>query len=139
MISTQAGDWAIDPQSSIVFGPGIYMGLFLRIGCARMTRERARKVAEEFIVNEGRKVELALTLIDDLTIEEDFGWVFFYNTVEFCETGDELAGLAGNAPLIVDRQTGELHVTGTAQPIGDYIELYRRHRTCNPLSLGRKT
>jgi hypothetical protein len=44
-----------------------------------------------------------------LTREEDFGWAFFYNSKQFVETGDIEWALGGNAPLIVDRSTGELH------------------------------
>jgi hypothetical protein len=32
----------------------------------------------------------------------------------------------GNAPLIVDKGDGNLYITGTAQPIGHYLEEYRR-------------
>jgi hypothetical protein len=36
--------------------------------------------------------------------------------------------LGGNAPLIFDRRTGELHVTGTAHPIEHYIDEFRKRR-----------
>ena len=39
--------------------------------------------------------------------------------------------VAGNAPLIVDRENGLAHVTGTAYPTEQYIESYARvGRTC---------
>ena len=63
--------------------------------------------------------------------EYDFGWVFFYNTKEFVDSGDPVLGLVGNAPLIVDRTDGQLYVSGTAHPLEHYIEEYRkgiRHR-----------
>jgi len=66
------------------------------------------------------------SIADDATREENFGWVFFYNTKRFLESGDMQWALGGNAPLIVDRRTGELHVTGTAHPIEHYIEEFRR-------------
>lgn len=44
-----------------------------------------------------------LSLLKDQTIEEPFGWVFFYNSTTFAETGDALHALAGNSPFIVDR------------------------------------
>lgn len=34
-------------------------------------------------------------------LEYDFGWVFFWNTKRFMESGDHRHGLVGNAPLIV--------------------------------------
>ena len=46
--------------------------------------------------------------------ELDFGWVFFY------DAGDEV--IAGNAPIIVDRDAGCIHITGTARPLAEYLE-----------------
>lgn len=56
----------------------------------------------------------------------DFGWVFFWNTKQFADSGDHRHGLVGNAPLIVDRNDGQLYVTGTAHPLDYYIEEYRK-------------
>ena len=67
-----------------------------------------------------------LAVVDEHTREEDFGWVFFYNTKQFLETGDVQWSLGGNAPLIVDRHEGKLHVTGTAYPVEHYIEEFRK-------------
>ncbi|WAC73739.1 YrhB domain-containing protein [Roseateles sp. SL47] len=57
--------------------------------------------------------------------EHDFGWVYFYNSKEFAETGDFLCSLAGNSPLIVDRHEGKLYGTGSAMPIEHYLSEYR--------------
>ncbi len=58
--------------------------------------------------------------------EHDFGWVFFYDSSAHVESGAASEALAGNAPLIVDKIDGKLYVTGTAHPIGHYLEEYRR-------------
>jgi len=65
-------------------------------------------------------------IMDEHTIERDWGWVFFYSTDRYVETGDVRYALFGNAPYIVNRRTGELHVTGTAKPIEHYIRKYER-------------
>jgi hypothetical protein len=70
-----------------------------------------------------------LALQEDSTLETEFGWVFFYNSVEFVRTGDMHFALGGNAPFIIDRSSGELTVTGTALPLDHYIEQYRRNRS----------
>jgi hypothetical protein len=73
--------------------------------------------------NESRSSNrLAVTRAD----EYDFGWVYFYNSAEYTETGDVLSSLAGNAPLIVDRTTCKLYSTGTAHPIEHYVEEFRQ-------------
>ena len=69
---------------------------------------------------------LHLKILDQFTQEHDFGWVFFYSTREFEVDGDSGAGLAGNAPLIVDRHDGLIYITGTAHPVEHYLERFRQ-------------
>ena len=47
------------------------------------------------------------------------GWYFCFEAREFLETGDEAARLAGNAPFIIDKDSGEIHSLGTAKPGND--------------------
>ncbi|AZZ92638.1 hypothetical protein EUZ85_18675 [Hahella sp. KA22] len=58
------------------------------------------------------------------TIERAWGWVFFYQSKAYFETGDFREMLGGNAPIIVNRNTGELYHTGTAHDIDHYIKEY---------------
>lgn len=69
---------------------------------------------------------LALVLRHEATIERPFGWVFFYNSKQFVDSGDVQHALFGNAPLIVSRADGSIHVTGTGEPIEHYIQEYER-------------
>jgi hypothetical protein len=62
---------------------------------------------------------LAINL--DATSEYDFGWVFFYNS-----TSPERYPIAGNAPFIVERTSGAIVETGTANSLEYYIENYRQ-------------
>lgn len=68
------------------------------------------------------------------TIEASFGWVFFYNARAFLETGDRAYALAGNAPLIVDRTTGAVVVTGTGRSAKHYIAWYEAHGSLDGFS-----
>ena len=67
-----------------------------------------------------------LVLLEDATISGDFGWVFFYESKAYVDSGEFSEKLAGNAPVIVSRPDGNLHVTGTAHPIDVYIENFTR-------------
>ncbi len=58
--------------------------------------------------------------------EHDFGWVYFYNSKEYAETGDFNFSLVGNPPVIVDRSDGKLYGTGTANSIAHYLNEFRR-------------
>ena len=68
---------------------------------------------------------LELVIQDDLTIEREFGWVFFYQSKQFVETGDVESSLLGAAPLIVAHD-GTLHETGTAHELEYYLENFRK-------------
>jgi hypothetical protein len=65
-------------------------------------------------------------IVDEHTIEKEWGWGFFYNSDRHLKTLDLRYALAGNAPYIVNRHTGDVRVTGTAHPIELYIAEYER-------------
>jgi hypothetical protein len=85
-----------------------------------MDRAEARIAAAEYVDRLAGQAGDGLVLLEDATLERDFGWVFFYRSAR----EDEL--LAGNAPFILDRRDDRLHVTGTARPIDEYIAEYTR-------------
>jgi Immunity protein 35 len=59
-------------------------------------------------------------------IEFDLGWVFCYNTRKFLSDRSQFSSsLVGNAPFIVSREDGSIHVTGTAHDIDHYVESFR--------------
>lgn len=43
---------------------------------------------------------------------------------EYLETGNLSAQLAGNAPFIIDKDTGEVYELGTAYPLVKYLQDY---------------
>jgi hypothetical protein len=63
-------------------------------------------------------------LMHKQTITKPYGWVFFYQTRKWLETGDFRHAMVGNAPIIVDRIDGNVLVTGTALPVDDYLAKY---------------
>ena len=85
-----------------------------------MDLDAATRTAEQWVARCGADGRLKLTLHRDATVERDFGWVFFWGPE------DESVPVAGNAPIIVDRKNDSVHVTGTAYPLGQYLESYAR-------------
>lgn len=84
----------------------------------------ARKIARDYLDRLEAEIGDELALVDAETIERPFGWVFVYQSTAYLRTGEFSDRLAGNAPLLVDRDTGKLHVTGTAKPVEHYIAEY---------------
>lgn len=74
----------------------------------------------------GQEAGDSLVILHGHTLEKPWGWVFFYTSKQFHETGDSRFALAGNAPYIVERETGRLIQTGTALPLDEYIANYER-------------
>ena len=97
-----------------------------------ITREQARELVAKQVC--GRPDWLPpddeIIIIDEATIEKPWGWVFFFSSKQWMETNDTKYAIAGNAPIIVEKETGRLITTGTARETEYYIENYER--TGNP-------
>jgi hypothetical protein len=48
-------------------------------------------------------------LMRQYTITRPYGWVFFYQSKEYAETGNPDQRLMGNMPFLVDRANGLIH------------------------------
>ncbi len=70
---------------------------------------------------------IKLQILQDQIEEYEFGWVFHYDSAGHIESGDVRDGLVGNAPLIVDRHTGQILETGTARETEYYVNNYLRN------------
>lgn len=90
-----------------------------------ITKLKAISIAEQYLREEEKKTNYNLVLLLNNIIEFDYGWVFFYQSKEFVETGDILEMLGGNAPIIINNLNGGISETGTSKPIEEYIEEYR--------------
>jgi hypothetical protein len=90
-----------------------------------VTREHAREIADNQLRQLYGEGAESLAIDDRATREEDFGWVFFYETQKYLDDGDPDGRLVGNAPIVVDRD-GNVHETGTAEPVDHYLAAIRR-------------
>jgi hypothetical protein len=83
--------------------------------------EGARKLAGLWVdvVSDGEAI-----VLDDMTVDRPYGWVFFYQARRFVETRDPMQQLVGNAPIIINRFSDELRCTGTAHPVAHYLAEY---------------
>ena len=92
-----------------------------------LTKRQARALVEsELLYPDLHDPKMRLQIVDELTIEQSWGWVFFCQSGQYLESGKLSEQLAGNVPFIVNKHTGELVPTGTAWPIQKYIEDYEK-------------
>src|SRR5690242_7987951 len=62
-----------------------------------------------------------VVLYDENTVERDIGWVFYYNSKGFRESGDFRKMLMGNAPIFVSKMTGESFFIQDTVPVDDAL------------------
>lgn len=89
-----------------------------------ITKEEAIKKAEAYIGVIAARNRINLGLLLDETLEFEYGWVFFYQTKEYIETGDVMQMGGGNSPIIINKNDGTITKTGTGEPVRYYIEKY---------------
>jgi hypothetical protein len=94
-----------------------------------MTREEAIATVEAELHRRFGNPDNPLVVDDARTIEKSYGWVLFYVTKRFMQTRRFEDMLAGNGPVVVRRDTGEMSFFGTAKPWQELVaELERAHR-----------
>jgi hypothetical protein len=86
-----------------------------------MRYEGARKIASAWVeaVTDG-----AGAILDEHTMDRPYGWVFFFQSKRSLERRNPLDGYAGNAPIIINRFTHEVRVTGSARAVEHYLAEY---------------
>jgi hypothetical protein len=62
-----------------------------------------------------------MIILDERTVEKDYGWVFYWTSRPWHETRDIQFAIAGNGPIIISREDGSLYECGTYPPIEDRI------------------
>jgi hypothetical protein len=91
-----------------------------------ITEAEARTLVEQYIENLDRP-DLNLVLLENQTLSLlPHGWVFFYTTAMYQRTRNPRFLIGGNAPLLVEKNSGLLHVLGTARPLAAYLEPHQR-------------
>jgi hypothetical protein len=75
--------------------------------------DQAKALAGETVAALAAAVSDEFALVGHETVEAN-GWLFFYNSKEFIETGSFSSSLVGNGPIFVDRN-GVLKIFGSGE------------------------
>jgi len=89
------------------------------LGVRELTADEARLLVVAEISEWGDE----MVILDQHTEEHEFGWEFSAQTLSYAETGNVLDMAVGHGAIIVDRFTGAVWVTGSAQH--EWLETYR--------------
>ncbi|WP_456437416.1 YrhB domain-containing protein [Psychroserpens sp.] len=82
------------------------------------------QIAKEYLKEMDDKDGLETIILYEQTIEKPYGCIFCYDSKLFQETGEFQYAIAGNAPFMVEKETGRVIVFGTARSTEYYIEGY---------------
>lgn len=68
-----------------------------------------------------------LVVVDERTIEREFGWIFFYDAEKYLKTKQPIYAIAGNGPVFVNRRTGLIKFGGSGEPLEKQISDYEKN------------
>lgn len=92
-----------------------------------MTIDDAKRTAMAKLCAVSKRAEDELAFLEHLSVRKPYGWVLFYNTRRYVETGDPLSALGGNGPVVV-LEDGEVHLLGSARTPADTIAEFEAQR-----------
>ncbi len=94
-----------------------------------LTIEQAKKIVSDRLTSDKSSLlNDELLIVDSLTIEKPYAWIFTYTSKLWYETKDNKHAIAGNAPIIVDKQTGKQTSYSTAYSIDSIIDKYEEEQ-----------
>ena len=88
-----------------------------------LTKDQCRELALKHLGIQNER-ESKTRILDKETLEFAFGWVFYWQSKKFLETGDIMFMYVGNAPVLVDKLKGTAQYTGTFAPTEHFIDMY---------------
>ena len=91
-----------------------------------ITRERALEIARAAIAPLKKGTEFVL--LEEETVEHDWGWVFRYGTREFAKTRDARDLVPGVGPFVVEKADGAVTFLSTSVPPARAVAEYERRR-----------
>ncbi|MEM7590495.1 MAG: YrhB domain-containing protein [Cyanobacteria bacterium P01_A01_bin.83] len=65
-----------------------------------------------------------MDIIQDATIETDYGWVFFSQTKKYIESGDFRYKAIGSGGTLVEKYTGNMYKFGSGFSLKDNLKIY---------------
>ena len=89
-----------------------------------ITVDKARQLATKKVDELGKEANVPLSILKDDIEDFEYGWMFFYQSKEYLDTGNPGKMVGGNAPIIVDKYNALVHITGTSRDENFYIEKY---------------
>lgn len=89
-----------------------------------LTDEKMLSIAERYLKKKEDGKDLEIIIYPDGIMKKPYGNIYHYNSKEYILTGNFNKSLVGNAPFLVEKETGRVVNFGTANRLEDYIKSY---------------
>ncbi len=89
-----------------------------------LTDKEMLSIAERYLKRRGEFGGSEIEVIIDDIIKKSYGNIYHYNSKEYLLTGNFNKSLVGNAPFLVEKETGRVVGFGTSGSLEDYLEAY---------------
>ncbi len=89
-----------------------------------LTDKEMLQIAERYLKKRGEFGGSEIEVVIDDIIKKSYGNIYHYNSKEYLLTGNFNKSLVGNAPFLVEKETGRVVGFGTAGSLEDYIKSY---------------
>lgn len=100
-----------------------------------LTEKEMNEIAEKYVSDLLQERANEMMILYEFTVKKNYGNVYVYNSRKYIETRDFKYALVGNAPFLVEKETGKVVVFGTAQRKDYYIQEYEAGRW---ITIGKK-
>ena len=91
-----------------------------------ISKDQAKKSVEAELQRGYQIPDDTYVIIEDLTIEKPFAWIFFYNSKKYLKTGDFNDVIAGNGPVFVNKHNGVIEFCGSRKSLDELLLEYER-------------
>ncbi|WP_179949307.1 YrhB domain-containing protein [Burkholderia sp. MSMB1078WGS] len=90
-----------------------------------ITKDQALQRVQEYLDQMGSTESTGgYAVVEGKTIEKQYGWVFVFNSRKYLETGNIIFSLGGNGPIVVERESGQLHQLGAASSLQNSVKQF---------------
>lgn len=91
-----------------------------------MTMNKAKSLALESVSKLTGRTRDELLVIDELTQCRRIGWIFFYESRRYLETGDVSAAIGKTGPVVVSHK-GQVHLLAGDRPAEEVLRDFEQN------------
>ena len=93
-----------------------------------MNEIEMNELAKKYVEKIGKQSNIELMIVEKSKIKMQYGTIYYYNSKSFLLSGNYQHALLGNAPFLVEQNSGKIFEFGTSRSIEYYLNEYEAGR-----------